>query len=130
MIVTAWLTNHGNDRQRCVDDFWSCECDNPTEDMVAVTPDQSIGRVQGLKCWGRHHYHIFKMSVDGSSMIPVLASWIIKQQCDNIKLKSKFWPPLGDKMAPTIAQPPPKSDCQRTVNDLWSCIMDIQSAVH
>ena len=70
------------------------------------------------------------MSVTRASTIFVLASWILKQLCDDIKLSSMFWPPLWEKMAATMSLPPPRNERQWSVNNFWSCIMDTQSTVH
>jgi len=70
------------------------------------------------------------MSINGASTICVLASRIIKQVCDNIKLWSKCLPPIWVKMAATISLPPPQNECQRSVNHFWCCIMDTPSTVH
>jgi len=49
-LMTRSLANTGNERQRCVNDVWSCVSENQTEDMVAGTHPQCIGRLQGQKC--------------------------------------------------------------------------------
>jgi len=83
-MVTPSLTDHGNERQRCVNDIRSCESDNHKEDMVAVTHSRNIGHLEGKQCQHRHRYYLFKMSVNELPTIFVLASWLSKQLCDDI----------------------------------------------
>jgi len=70
-----------------------------------VTHNQSIGHLYSQKCYPQHGYYPLKMSLNGASSIFVLQSWIIKLLCNNIKLKSKCWPPLWAIIGLTISLP-------------------------
>jgi len=94
-----------------------------------VTHNQSIGFLYSQNGYGQHRYDLLKMSVNGVSTIFVFSFQLISLRCNNINLESNCWTPVWAKMILTISLPPPNNGCPWSVNNFWSCNLNIQWAI-
>jgi len=64
------------------------------------------------------------MSVNRGSTIFGLAFWILTPLCIGIDPLSMYRLPVWAKMLVRILLPPHKNECQSSVNNCWSCLLD------
>lgn len=56
-------------------------------------------------------------------------SWIIEWSCSGVHPESTHRPPRWAEVLVTISLQPPKNECQKSVNNFWSWMMDNQRAM-
>jgi len=94
-----------------------------------ATNNYSIGRLYWQKCYRQYGYHLLHMSVNSASTIYDHPWGPLKALCIAVNPESVYRPRLWAKMLVTIQLLPPTNEHPRSVNNIWSCILNTLRAI-
>jgi len=95
-------------------------------DLVTVRRNKHVGSFHRQKRMHYGHCTTLTMSGNGASTILNFASWVIKVPIGSRHPLMRYWQLGGAIITATPSLRHPENECQRRVNNSWSCIFSNQ----